>query len=191
MGHAVEYETVKNKSDIIKAAKTFAYYNVDPGENPGREYHGDMTIVEDKICDTVEDADEYLKERFDHHDYRDGAVRFHDTKAIKKTKKMEALDTKARKLFADKEAYIKKNRVQNRKSDTITCPKCGSRLNLAYFNTQKCPLCGTDLRSNTVQNRIKKFEKDIKAAWAEYRKEERKLKTKAPIKWRVKVEVHC
>ena len=191
MSHAVEYATVSKKSDVMKEAKDFAYYNVDRIENPCREYHGDMTIVESKICDSVEDADEYLKDKFDHHDYRDGAVRFHDLKAVQPTKKMLDLQRRISENYKAKEEYLNKNVVQNRESKSITCTCCGSRLTLSYLHGQRCPLCSTDLRSATVQNRIKKFDSDQKKLNKEYAEAEKKLKSKAPIKWRVKVEVHC
>lgn len=37
-----------------------------------------------------------------------------------------------------------------RTSDYIGCQKCGSKLSRQYLKSSKCPLCGDDLRSNTV-----------------------------------------
>ena len=47
------------------------------------------------------------------------------------------------------------------------------------------------VRSETVLNRIKAYDGKIKELRGKYAKEMKKLKSKAAVKWLVKMEVHC
>lgn len=190
MSHLVQYITVDKESNILKEAKAFARKYSDRRETGG-EYHNQLTVHHIRIFNSQEEADEYISEHYDNGDYHDHAIQFRDLNDIKPTKKMESIKQKIVDNQSAKEAYIRKNKIQDRTSKTITCPKCGSRLNLKYVHTQYCPLCNEDLRSATVQTRIKKFDLDDKTLRKRYKEEIIKLQEKAPIKWRVKLEVHC
>lgn len=51
----------------------------------------------------------------------------------------------------------------------MTCHKCGSRLSLDYLKGNICPLCETDLRSDTILGRLKSFDERIAQTKKQYR----------------------
>ena len=68
-----------------------------------------------------------------------------------------------------KNAYIEEHSIHKRASNFIGCPKCGSKLNRDHINGEKCPLCGTDLRSKSTIDKIKWYNKKIKECSEKYR----------------------
>ena len=50
----------------------------------------------------------------------------------------------------DFEKYIKAHFIHKRTSKYVGCPECGSKLNLSYIRGEKCPLCGTDLKPESM-----------------------------------------
>lgn len=139
------------------------------------------------VCASRDDARECIRQ-LDNGWYDDHGVKF---TIAKPTKAMENLKSRIENMRSEKRTYIENHHIANRKSDTITCPKCKSRLSLAYMKGDSCPLCHTDLRSNTVLNRIDKYDKDIANKEKQYREMERKCKEKAETRWLVKLEFHC
>lgn len=190
MGHAVDYITVDKRSEIIKAAERFASRNVDRLENPSGSYHGNMHIHDSPICESWEEAKERI-EGWDTGWYSDHAVQYKDKSVLKPTKQMLALKAKAEKLNADKYAYIDEHSLKKRKSVFIGCKKCDSKLAIQYLNGNKCPLCGNELRADYIVERIKKYDDDIREANKQYNELRKKQTGKCPIRWLVKVEVHC
>ena len=63
MGKAIDYITVDHSGKIEKAAREFAFYNVDRYENPEGSYHGNLTILTGTVFDSYEAAYDYLTER--------------------------------------------------------------------------------------------------------------------------------
>ena len=139
------------------------------------------------VCPSREDAEERIKQ-LDRGWYDDHGVKF---TIANPTKAMENLKTRIGDMRSKKRAYIESHHITNRKADTITCPKCGSRLNLAYMKSDFCPLCRTDLRSQTVLSHIEKYDKDIADKEKQYREMERKCKKKVETRWLVKLVFHC
>ena len=73
MGHAVEYFTANKRSDIMRIAEEFAFYNTDRGENPTGDYHGNMTIHDNVVCESYMQAYEKINQ-WDTGFYSDHAV---------------------------------------------------------------------------------------------------------------------
>lgn len=190
MGHAVEYFTTDKRGEIMAIAKEYASLNVDRGENPSGSYHGRMTIHDTPICESYEDAYDKI-ESWDNGWYDDHAVQYKDKSSLEPTKAMLANKKRAIKLIEDKRAYEEKHDLRARKSEYIGCKTCGSKLALKYLRGNMCPLCGTDLRADYVVERIAKYNADYKKLSAQYAEMEKKQKGKCPIRWLVKVEVHC
>lgn len=190
MGHAVEYYTVGKRSSIMKVAEEFAFYNTDRGENPTGHYHGNMTIHDNVVCESYMQAYEKINQ-WDTGFYSDHAVQYKDKRGLKPTKAMENLKAKMDKLQADRDAYIEKHSLKERKSEYIGCKRCGSKLSNKYLRGTKCPLCGEELRADYIIDRIKKYDADYKELQKRYETLETNQKGKCPIKWLVKVEVHC
>lgn len=199
MGHAITFEVVKNRKDIMKVAENFAFYNTDRGENYDGSYHGNMTIHDNIICDNIEQAKNKINQ-LDNGWYDDHAVQFYDIPKIKPTKQMLNILAKIDENKIKKNEYEEKHKIQNLKSKLITCPNCGSRIAKDYTESQKCPVCKKqDLRANYIIERLNKFDEDNNKLLKQYKKIEQerkdkqseKFKGKAPIKWLVKIEVHC
>lgn len=93
------------------------------------------------------------------------------TKLERLEKRLNELNGKKTTMESDMSSYVKKNDVKNRKTMFVGCAKCGSKINKNYIPlqmySQNCPMCHTDLFSDTVQTRIKKYRKDI----ADYEKQ--------------------
>ena len=190
MGHAVDYITVDKRKDIMRAAKEFAAHNVDRYEDPSGSYHGKMTIHDTPICDSYEAAYEFIQSH-DRGWYDDHAVQFKDKSALKPTKQMETLMAKANKLQADKKDYLDKHSLRARKSEFMGCKKCNSKIAVKYIRGHKCPVCNAEMMSQTVVDRLKKYTTDREEVLRQIEQLRRKQNGKCPIRWLVKVEVHC
>lgn len=190
MSHAIEYITTDKRTEIMTVADEFAFYNVDRGENPHGSYHGRMTIHDKPICESYEDAKQFI----DAHDngwYDDHAVQYKDKSQLKPTRQMETLKERMNKAIADKRAFAEEHSVQSRKADFVGCKKCGSKVAVSYLRTNRCPVCGNDLRPDYVIKRLEKYDADLDKMRKQYAELERNQKGKCPVKWLVKVEVHC
>lgn len=190
MGHAIDYITVESRKDIIPTAEEYAYYNVDPYENTSRSYHGNMHIHDNIICESYEDAKEKI-DALDKGWYDDHAVQFKDKSKLKPTKQMESMIAKVLKCKADRETYLNSHSVRMHKSEFIGCKNCGSKLARNYLKSETCPVCGKDLRAEYIIERLKKYDDDIEQTNNKFKELQKKQTGKCPVKWLVKVEVHC
>ena len=187
MGHLIQYMSFsKNatKEEMYGARSVFIEDNGERDNGCLMSRDNGFTL-HNIICESYDEAVEKINQ-LDRGFYDDHGVMY---KAYRgESKAMVTSRDKVRETRDKKAAYIKANRIQNRTSDTITCPKCRSRLNLGYLEGQTCPLCRTDLRSNTVQSRIKAFDSKIKELDRKY--EELEKKQKYEVRWLVKLEIH-
>jgi len=190
MGHAIEYIIVDKRKDIMPTAEDFAYWNVDEQENPSRSYHGNLKIHDTILCESYEDAVEKIN-ALDRGWYDDHAVQFKDKSQLKPTKQMETLIAKILKCKADRETYLSNHSVRMHKSEMIGCKNCGSKIARNYLRTETCPVCGKDLRAEYIIERLKKYNNDIEQMNNKFKELQKKQTGKCPIKWLVKVEVHC
>ncbi len=90
------------------------------------------------------------------------------TKSVPKT--TQDIEQRLRKEEQKLVDYTKKNNCYDRKSSTIGCKNCGSSLATKYMAAQKlnkCPLCGNELRSDTVMKTIEGYKANI----VKYRKQ--------------------
>ena len=148
MGHIVDYIVVDKREDIYTEAEEFAYYNSDREENDG-DYHGNLTIHNNFICDSYDDAYDKI-ERLTRRSYDDHAVKFYDIDSLKKTKALIRLEER----LAIKEEQLK---------------------SLVRKTSKKRDKLENDI--SILKDKIKEINK--------------KRKTKAKVKWLLKVEVHC
>ena len=174
-------------------------------------HHGDGQIgLGNKIEWTSKEFESFpeAQEWLENHEgfYWQGAAKFKvyekssNNKSERLQKKQEELQKKRVKIKSDLSDYVEKNNVKNRKSAFVGCPVCGSKLNKEYipiqFYSQNCPLCHSDLFSETTKNRIKNYriqlddlEKQIEQV--QKQKEKAKKTGKFTWKWAVKFEFHC
>ena len=91
----------------------------------------------------------------------------------------------------------------------IKCKNCGSSLSTAFCGKKRgplglghfrgfsndCPVCGKDLRPQSVKDKIAKYKQTVQelteALKQEQRALEEKQKNKAILYWAVACEVHC
>jgi hypothetical protein len=198
MGHMIDYFEFRKTKDL-KEDKNTIYGEVSEWgeyESDARDYHGNLKFKTDTVFDNREKAKEYL-ERYEGK-YEDVAVIYKEFED-KETVKIKRLKEKVKTLAKQRGEYKQKNLLGNRKSKTITCPKCKSVLNISYltsYNEERhnCPLCAEELLSNTVVERKRKFLEDMSKINKEIKKEiekENKKQENFKLRWLVKAEVHC
>ena len=193
MGHAIQFYSCSKRSEIMDIANDFAFYNTDRGENPTGHYHGNMTIHDNIICDSYDAACNKIRE-LDRGFYDDHAVQYYDKSEIKPTKAEIALQERRNAQLMKKKEYIEEHSVTKLKSQLISCPQCSSKINVHYNgwgNSNFCPVCRKDLRAQYILDRIKKFDSDIEDLDQKLYDAEKNRKGKCPIRWCLKVEVHC
>ena len=176
------YDIKTNKQEILAEASEYADRNGDyTGQIEGIRYL-------DNVYDSYEDAVK-ATESLDRGWYDNFAVKYRDVSSassakitdiqrrIKETKKKEA-------------DYIKAHDIHTFKSQFIGCKECGSKLSISHMRGNSCPLCSTDLRSETTLNTIKSYEEKIKTLQKQELTERKKQASKSPLKWLVKFEFH-
>lgn len=189
MMHELRILVVNQKRSIRKEASEWFAAHCEYATS-SKDYSNRLDIHENKVFGSYKDASDFMDNNYVNWDYHDHAIPFHDDRNMRPSKKAQDIRSRIKKNMDFRDDYIRKNKVQNRKSKSITCPCCDSRLTLSYLRGQKCPLCDTDLRSPTVLSRIKKFDLDDKLLKQALNEENKKASKKAPIKWLVKVEAH-
>lgn len=199
MGHAMTVGIVNQKSEIMTFAREFSFYNTDRWENPSGSYHNNLTIVENIVMDSFEEAEEYLLNRFQ--GYHDGAIQFRDVESIEVPKSIENKEEQLKKLQSELEKLEYKNHFSNHSAKFISCPHCESKINSGFIKQRnapylvnKCPVCNKDMRPQSALDRVQGKEdkiKELRTQINDMKKEfQKKAKNKAKIKWAVKVEVH-
>ena len=196
--HIVDYQIVEKEKDILQVAEDFAYRNCDREENYGGDYHGNMHISHREPFANYQETYDYIERYTQDKFYYDMAVRFYDNGSLPSTKKEEKLKEKIQIETQKLKDYLIKNKLTTRKSAFFGCPTCGSKIARQYFENPKfperiivnCPVCQTDLRSETVLKRIEGFEEKLIELKKELTFEKCKPRKGAPIKWLVKIEVH-
>lgn len=186
--HLVQYITVEKKRNIRKEVSDWFASKCEYASS-SKDYTNDLTIHNDRVFDSLQEAITFMDNHYASA-YDDHAISFHDGSYVSPSNKLKNIQERITKNDQARSNYIFNTKIQNHKSKSITCSCCGSRLTLSYVKGQKCPVCNTDLRSQSVLKRIKKFDETGKTLHELERKEEMKLSKKGPIKWLVKVEAY-
>lgn len=92
---------------------------------------------------------------------------------------------------ADCREYEDKHSVKNKKAEFVSCPECLSKIRRCRLRSERCPMCGKDLRADYILERIKKYDQDLNELSDKYNEIVKNRKEKCPIRWAFKVEVHC
>lgn len=199
MSHNIEHWTMeytpnnpkkeeRNRINLENKAEEYAE-RVDWEEGGG--LNRGFRWLERRIYDNYEEAEEAIEE-LDEGDYDNLAVLYRDYGKVKPSAKMKAIDARLedmRKKYVELEKTSTTD-LNERKSAFLGCKNCGSKLATKYLHFSKCPVCGAELRSDTVMNRLANMTKKIKELNKEHTMEEKKLKNKAETRWLVKFEFH-
>ena len=140
------------------------------------------------VLDNYDEALAYIKS----HDkgwYDSLAVRFRDsdveTPALKKAREGVTAALKKRNELEYKPHF------ENAKATLIGCRKCGSKISREHLKGNKCPVCGVDMRPQTVLDTLAKYQRNVDKAKALVEKEKQKAIAKhGKIMWLVKIEYH-
>ena len=83
---------------------------------------------------------------------------------------------KERQLKYEMEEYEKKHAIRNYSSTLKKhCPNCWSDINVKFFKTDNCPLCGYDLQSATVKKALARYKERIENAEEQYKNSSKKI----------------
>ena len=152
---------------------------------------------DDMIFDNYQQAQDYI-EKIDDGNYRQIAVKYRVTKPIKNLpKSIQNLQSRLESEICKRKAYINEHSIHNKKCDYIGCPTCGSKLKKDLIRGECCPLCRTDLRSESTLSKIRSFDADIHDLRNRISKETDTYTSKinaknkdAEVRWLIKFEFH-
>ena len=122
--------------------------------------------------------------------YDDHAVKFYDYTNVEKSAKIKQYENKIEELKQASKEYEKAHSVHSFKAQYIGCPKCGSKLNKDCFTGERCPLCHTELRSETTTSKLNWYREQILKLKVKIEEEQVKSKKKAKVMWLIKYEYH-
>lgn len=142
----------------------------------------------DKIYESYEKAYERVMDC--KNNYEQVAVQYYDLEGVKETSKLKQLRERLR--DASNELQLAKSKVHYKdvKSNFITCKHCMSKINREHLKSNRCPVCYSDMRPQSVLDTLKKKEQKIKKLEKELYTERLKFKNKAKVRWLVKIEYH-
>ena len=147
----------------------------------------------DKVFDDRKKAESYIK-AIDH-TYGNFAVKFKCAAENNTSAKLKDLNEKFTKAHNEYYALRDACHFKTITSAFIGCKNCGSKLSREHLvrkGVNGCPMCGAELRPQTVLDRISKKKADLENITKAIEKEQNRLaKTKGVVKWLVKYEYHC
>ena len=116
------------------------------------------------------------------------AVRYYEHERPIHDEKLIALKAKSDEAY--KKFYHEQGKwLDAKKPAYITCKVCNSRLNASYIHYNNCPLCCSDLRSESAKAAVEK----ARIKWAEADRKVREYIVKhgkQTTRWLVKIEYH-
>ena len=198
MGHACGILTfdTQDRNMIRTECDRWAAANADYEETHGMGTLPGPIKFTSLIFDTYREAEEYLDGTFG--DYRQTAVQYRSyPEAPAETKVMQDLSRRCNE-YRERIRELEKPHYAGVTSKTVKCKKCGSSLSTEYCGKtwyNNCPVCRTELRPQTVIDKIVKYKAIIdeleKKRQEEEKKQLLKQKAKSKLKWAVACEVHC
>ena len=191
MGHAIYYldfEENVSKDKIVAEANEMAEYESDSRSG----LPGNIRWL-NHICDNREQAHEFI-EKNDDGWYDQLAVKYRKYPPCTPTKALLKLKERLEKEREKKSAYAKAHSIASFKIEFIGCPHCGSKLKRTLLRGNSCPLCGTELRSKTTMETLKRYKENIQNLEKQIYEEECKINKRniknSKLMWLVKIEYH-
>ena len=184
--HNIYYITYAENADRRRVMADIAEHASEDGDG----YSSRMTWHDNLHPFATEELARKFIESVDNGWYDDHAVRFYDFSAAEKTAKIKEYEGKVAELLRAEKEYRDEHSVRKFQAKFVGCPKCGSKLCKDYIRNEKCPLCGTDLRSKTTLDKIAWYQQKRKEYQDRIEAEKQKQKSKCKIKWLVKYEYH-
>lgn len=160
------------KDDICCIVRRNADLNEFP--NMGNSLNQIKFINPDKIPCSLEEAEEIADKYKWRRNYNIAIPLIVESKKMKDIR--ERIEEEQRKC----EEYGQKHSVLTFKASYVSCPKCMSKLNKDYLKNDKCPVCHSDMRSDTTKATLERYKKKITSLKKEY---EEQRKNKKNIKY--------
>ena len=149
-----------------------------------------IRFLEGSICDNRESAIDYIAAR-DRGDYDGLAVRYYEFGKVPETKRVTDLRAKFAEVEKARHEFYAEHLPTAAKAEYIGCRGCGSKINRQYLLSKvSCPVCHADLRSNSVLERLRKYENQLHDLQEKINAELLKSREKASVLWLVKFEYH-
>lgn len=196
MSHNINYfdypENV-DKNKVINELET--YVSHEAWQEGG--HLGHIRWIPGPVCESRDDAVKYI-EAHDKGWYDCLAVRYLEPDFQKKSKAYIELQQRYKKAYDRYSTLNEEEYASTVKSAFIGCKTCGSKLSRKHILERRhgaysnfCPVCGADLRSPTMQDRIKKAREAMCEIQKKLEQEERHMaKRNGDIRWLVKIEFH-
>lgn len=185
--HNIQYLTYPIKTSLDKIYKEISKIAEKDGDGL---YYGLKSRQVTR--DSYDDAMKWIEENDE--SYLNIAVPYFDYTDCKKSKKYEKMEQKVAKLNKKYKDEDSKVPAKDYSSKLYGCKNCESKLAVNFITSNKCPLCGSDLRSKTQLDKIAKYKENVNEARKELKKlekeENKKNRQKAKEMWLVKFEYH-
>lgn len=155
-------------------------------------HHQKLCLLKDvPVFRTKDEAKEYIRDNSNKY-YRkvDVGVRYIDYSNVKPTKAMLDLKRRINETVQKKEKYEEEHSIASFKSKFIGCPTCQSKLNKTFLTGNKCPLCHSELRSETTLTTISNYLLKIKNLEKEYHCIEKEQYKKGKVYWLVSAQCY-
>ena len=184
--HNIDYWSMDEKcdrKDVLCDIQEIARRDGDGYYGP-LKWHDEVSPLKNR-----EEAEKWIRD----HDkgwYDDHAVRYYDYSKAKDTKKIADLKKRETEMIGRIDAFQKEHSVRNFKADYIGCSTCGSKISRKHLHGERCPVCGKDLRSESVMKKLKALY-DKRDEIGKKIKEEKEAQTGSRVvRWLVKFEYH-
>lgn len=184
-----DFPASMKKEDMMLEVNQDLYENRGAYEPTPQKY---IFLQEEPLPD-YEAAKEYLNSKELAHYYRmkNVAVRYYNTEKLKPTKKMEDLKRRIDETYEKLVSYKLDHSVVNFKAEYVGCPSCGSKVAKKYLKTDnRCPVCNSDMSSDTTKKTIKGYQDKIKALEKQLKELERKNTKKGEVYWLISAQLY-
>lgn len=94
----------------------------------------------------------------------------------KRSALLKSLESRLEKEESKLADYTKKSSIKNRKSESVTCTYCKSKLTISFLSANLCPVCQTSLLSKTTLDTISRYKKNISDLNRQIQQEKTRLK---------------
>lgn len=159
-------------------------HEADLEEFPNMRCRNQIIVKDKQIFNSLHAAEDYSNEIYNQwaRNYN-LCVPFKDTRNVKESKKILNLKTRINLAYRRRDDYIEAHHVRDFKAAYVSCSSCGSKINKEYLRNDHCPVCRSDLRSESVIKTICSY--DNKIAELEERLREEISKQKLPVRYAV------
>lgn len=172
-----------DRSEVLEYIETVAEEDGDGYSGPIK-WHTEIPPLE-----SWEAAQKKI-EKLDRGWYDDHAVRYYSYSNAEETKKIKDIKRRIKETQVKIENYTKEHSVLTFKSEFVGCKKCGSKIAKRYLRSERCPVCYTDLRSETTIKTLDGYKKKIETLLKSIEDEKKKQAGKREVRWLIKYEYH-